>query len=93
MAALNAGWDAAGAVAVVADGGARPARLALDAEPHAIRDEVHGADVIVDLAAERGTAAVVVRSGLRSSLFAGTSWQRLARCGRAVVVVGMVDGR
>ena len=118
MAALNAGWDAAGAVpvppdpefmsevdkaqehhaAVVADQGARLARsLGLDAEPHAIADEVHVADAIVDLAAERDTAAIVVGShgisGLRSHLLGSTSRQLLARCRRPVVVVRAEDSR
>jgi nucleotide-binding universal stress UspA family protein len=84
--------------AVVADEGAGLARsLGLDAEPHAIRDEVHVADVIVDLAAERDTAAVVVGShdisGLGSHLLGSTSRQLLARCGRPVVVVRAEDGR
>jgi nucleotide-binding universal stress UspA family protein len=116
MAALNVGWDAAGAVppdpefvseidkaqehhaAVVADQGARLARsLGLDAEPHAIPDEVHVADAIVDLAAERDTAAVVVGShgisGLRSHLLGSTSRQLLERCRRPVVVVRAEDSR
>lgn len=84
--------------AVVADQGARLARsLGLDAEPHAIPDEVHVADAIVDLAAERDTAAVVVGShgisGLRSHLLGSTSRQVLARCRRPVVVVRAEDSR
>jgi nucleotide-binding universal stress UspA family protein len=78
--------------AVVAGEGARLARsLGLDAEAHAIPDEVHVADAIVDLAAERDAAAVVVGShgisGLRSHLLGSTSRQVLARCPRPVVVV------
>ena len=78
--------------AVVAREGARLARsLGLDAEPHAIPDEVQVADTIVDLAAEHEAAAVVVGShgisGLRSHLLGSTSRQVLARCPRPVVVV------
>jgi nucleotide-binding universal stress UspA family protein len=78
--------------AVVAGEGARLARsLGLDAEPHAIPDEVRVADAIVELADEREVAAVVVGShgisGLRSHLLGSTSRQVLARCPRPVVVV------
>ena len=78
--------------AVVARDGARLAEsLGLDAEPHAIPDEVHVADAIVQLAVERDAAAVVVGShgisGLRSHLLGSTSRQVLARSPRPVVVV------
>jgi nucleotide-binding universal stress UspA family protein len=78
--------------AVVAGEGARLARsLDLDAEPHAIPDEVHVAEAIVDLAVERDAAAVVIGShgisGLRSRLLGSTSRHVLARCQRPVVVV------
>ena len=84
--------------AVVAGEGARLARsLGLDAEPHAIPDEVHVADAIVDLAAERDVAGVVVGShgisGLRSHLLGSTSRQLLARCRRPVVVVRAEENR
>jgi nucleotide-binding universal stress UspA family protein len=77
---------------VVAREGARLAgSLGLDAEPHAIPDEVHVADAIVDLAAGRDAAAVVIGShgisGLRSHLLGNTSRHVLARCKRPVVVV------
>lgn len=83
--------------AVVAGEGARLARsLGLDAEPHAIPDEVQVADAIADLAAERDAAAVVVGShgisGLRSHLLGSTSRQLLARCRRPVVVVRAEEG-
>ena len=78
--------------AVVAREGAQLARsLGLDAEPHAIPDEVHVADTIVELAAEQDAAAVVIgshgSSGLRSHLRGDTSRHILARCTRPVVVV------
>lgn len=78
--------------AVVSREGARLARsLGLDAEPHAIPDEVHVADAIVDFAAEQDAAAVVIGShgisGLRSHLRGGTSRHILAHCTRPVVVV------
>ena len=84
--------------AVVAAEGARLARsLGLDAEPHAIPDELQVADTILDLAAERDAAAVVVGShgisGLRSRLLGSTSRQVLARCRRPVVVVRAEESR
>jgi nucleotide-binding universal stress UspA family protein len=77
---------------VLARDGARVARsLGLDAEPHAVPDQVDVADVIVDVADERDAAAVVIGthgiSGLRSRLLGGTSRKVLARCTRPVVVV------
>jgi nucleotide-binding universal stress UspA family protein len=77
---------------VLAEEGARIAgSLGLDAEPHAIPDEIDVADAIVDVAAERDAAAVVVGShgisGLRSRLLGSTSRRVLGRCTRPVVVV------
>jgi nucleotide-binding universal stress UspA family protein len=77
---------------VVAREGARLAgSLGLDAEPHAIADEVRVADAIVGVAAERDAAAVVIGShggsGLRSHLLGSTSRKVLERCRRPVVVV------
>lgn len=77
---------------VVAREGARIAgSLGLDAEPHAIPDEMDVADAIVGVADERDAAAVVVgshgTSGLRSRLLGGTSRRVLGRCTRPVVVV------
>ena len=90
----RAGKDRA---AVIAGEGAQLARsLGLDAEPHAIPDEVRVADAIVDFAAEREAAAVVVGShgisGLRSHLLGSTSRQVLARCMRPIVVVRAEEG-
>jgi nucleotide-binding universal stress UspA family protein len=83
--------------AVVARDGARLAdSLGLDAEPHAIPDEVHVADAIADFAAERDVAAVVGShgiSGLRSHLLGSTSRQLLARCRRPIVVVRAEEDR
>jgi nucleotide-binding universal stress UspA family protein len=78
--------------AVVAREGAQLASsLGLDAEPHAIPDRLDVADSIVEVAAEREAAAVVIgshgTSGLRSHLLGSTSRQVLARCRRPVVVV------
>jgi nucleotide-binding universal stress UspA family protein len=77
---------------VVAREGARIAgSLGLDAEPHAIPDEMDVADSIVDIADDRDAAAVVVgshgTSGLRSRLLGGTSRRVLAHCTRPVVVI------
>jgi nucleotide-binding universal stress UspA family protein len=78
--------------AVVAREGAELAgSLGLDAEPRAIPDRLDVADTIVDVAAERDAAAVVIgshgTSGLRSRLLGSTSRRVLARCTRPVVVV------
>lgn len=83
--------------ALVAGEGARLAgSLGLDAEPFAIPDEVRVPEAIVDLAVERGAAAVVVGShgvsGLRSRLLGSTSRRVLAICELPVVVV-RADGR
>jgi nucleotide-binding universal stress UspA family protein len=78
--------------AVVADEGAQlAASLGLDAEAHAIPDRLDVADSIVEVAAERGAAAVVIgshgSSGLRSRLLGSTSHRVLASCKVPVVVV------
>jgi nucleotide-binding universal stress UspA family protein len=83
---------------VVAREGARiAASLGLDAEPHAIPDEMDVAEAIVDVADERDAAAVVVgshgTSGLRSRLLGGTSRRVLGRCTRPVVVVRSAQTR
>jgi nucleotide-binding universal stress UspA family protein len=77
---------------LVAREGARIAEsLGLDAEAHAIPDEIDVAETLVDIAARRDAAAVVVgshgASGLRSRLLGGTSRRVLGRCTRPVVVV------
>ena len=78
--------------AVVARKGAELAQsLGLDAEPHAIADEVHVADTLIELAEKQDAAAVVIGShgkfGLRSRLLGGTSRHLLGHCSRPVVVV------
>jgi nucleotide-binding universal stress UspA family protein len=83
---------------VLARAGAELANsVGLDAEPHAIPDELDVADTIVDVAAERGAAAVVIGShgvsGLRSRLLGSTSRRLLARCTRPVVVVRSAQTR
>jgi nucleotide-binding universal stress UspA family protein len=84
--------------AVVAQEGAQLAgSLGLDAQPHAIPDEVDVAETIVHLAVERDAAAVVVGShgisGLRSRLLGSTSRHVLARCERPVVVIRAAEDR
>ncbi len=84
--------------AVVAREGAQLAgSLGLDAEPHAIPDEMHVAEAIVDLAVERDAAAVVVGShgisGLRSRLLGSTARDILGRCERPVVVIRAAENR
>ena len=76
---------------VAKEGAGLAASLGLKAEPHAIADETRVADAIVDAAAERDVAAVVVGShgisGLRSHLLGSTSRRVLERCELPVVVV------
>jgi nucleotide-binding universal stress UspA family protein len=78
--------------AVVAEEGARLGRsLGLEAEAHAIADEVKIGETVADVAGRYSAAAVVVGShgiaGLRSHLLGSTSRDILAHCGRPVVVV------
>jgi nucleotide-binding universal stress UspA family protein len=78
--------------ALVAEEGAQFARsLGLEAEAHAIADELKIGATIADIAAQRAAAAVVIGShgisGLRSHLLGSTSRDILARCGRPVLVV------
>ncbi len=84
--------------AIVAQEGAELAgSLGLDAQPHAIPDQVHVADTIVDLATQRDAAAVVVGShgitGIRSRLLGSTSRHILERCRRPVVVIRPPEDR
>ena len=85
------------ATVVAREGAELAGSLGLDAQPHAIPDEVHVAETIVDLAVERDAAAVVVGShgisGLRSRLLGSTSRQILARCERPVVVIRAAENR
>ena len=75
--------------------GAELARsLGLDAEGHAVADEVDVADTVLGLAREWGAAAIVVgshgRSGLRSHLVGGVS-RKLIRHSELPVVVTRDD--
>ena len=76
----------------VAAGGAELARsVGLDAEPHAVPDEVDVADTLIGIARERGVAVVVVGShgisGLRSRLLGGVSRKLIEHCDRPVLVI------
>jgi nucleotide-binding universal stress UspA family protein len=76
----------------VAGEGAELARShGLTAEPHAVPDEVDVADTLIDLARERGAAAVVVGShgisGIRSRLLGGVSRKLVEHCDRPVLVI------
>jgi nucleotide-binding universal stress UspA family protein len=76
----------------VAREGAELARsLGLAAEPHAVPDEVDVADTLINLARERGAAAIVVGShgisGLRSRLLGGVSRKLIEHCDRPVLLV------
>ena len=76
----------------IAEEGAKLARsLGLEAEPHVVPDEVNVADTLIDVARERGAAAVVVgshgRSDLRSLMLGSVSHKVVAHCDRPVVVV------
>jgi nucleotide-binding universal stress UspA family protein len=76
----------------LAQEGARLAASAgLEAEHHAVPDEVRVAETIVDLAVDRKAAAVVVGShgisGLRSRLMGSVTREVLKRCPCPVLVV------
>jgi nucleotide-binding universal stress UspA family protein len=79
------------AVVVAADGTQLARSLGLEAEAHAIADELKVGDTIADVAEQCSAAAVVIGShglsGLKSHLLGSTSRDILARCGRPVVVV------
>jgi nucleotide-binding universal stress UspA family protein len=64
--------------------------LGLDAEPHAVPDEVDVADTLLDLAGERGAAVVVVGSrgisGLRSHLPGRVTRKLIEHSDRPVLV-------
>ncbi len=75
----------------VAGEGAELARsLGLEAEAHAVADDLDVADTVLDLARERGAAAIVVGShgisGLRTHLVGGVS-RKLIRHSELPVVV------
>jgi nucleotide-binding universal stress UspA family protein len=65
------------ATRVAAEGSELARSLGLAAEPHAVADDLDVADAVLDLARERGAAAVVVGShgisGLRRRLLGGVS--------------------
>jgi nucleotide-binding universal stress UspA family protein len=76
----------------VADDGAQLARsLGLEAQPNAVSDETEVADAILELAEEKGAAALVVGShgitGLRSHFVGGVSRKLLQRSQIPVLVV------
>ena len=77
---------------IVADEGTERARsLGLVAEAHVVADEADVADTLIELAHERGAAAIVVgshgTSGLRSHLLGSVARKLLAHSDRPVVVV------
>jgi len=72
--------------------GAELARsLGLTAEPHSVPDEADVADTLINLARERGAAAIVVGShgisGLRARMLGGVSRKLIQHCDRPVLVV------
>jgi nucleotide-binding universal stress UspA family protein len=76
----------------VAAAGAELARsLGLEAEPHAVPDEVDVADTLIAIAAERDAAVIVVGthgiSGLRSRLLGSVARRLIAHCERPVLVM------
>jgi nucleotide-binding universal stress UspA family protein len=76
----------------VAREGADLARsLELQAEPHAVPDEVDVAETLTDLARERGAAAVVVGShgisGLRARLLGSVARKLIEHSDRPVVII------
>jgi nucleotide-binding universal stress UspA family protein len=85
------------AAVVAGEGAELAASLGLEAEAHAIPDRLDVADSIVEVAAEREAAAVVIgshgSSGLRSRLLGSTSHRVLASCKLPVVVVRSAAAR
>ena len=79
------------AVRVAGEGAELARSLGLAAEPHAVPDEVDVADTVIDLARERGAAAVVVGShgisGLRTRLLGGVSRKLIKHCELPVLVI------
>jgi nucleotide-binding universal stress UspA family protein len=79
------------AVRVAAEGGELARSLGLAADPHAVSDELDVADTLIELARQRGAAAVVVGShgisGLRSRLLGGVSRKVIEHCDLPVLVV------
>jgi nucleotide-binding universal stress UspA family protein len=79
------------ATAVAEEGAARVSALGLAAEAHVVADEADVADTLIELARERGAAAIVVgshgTSGLRSHLVGSVARKLLAHSDRPVVVV------
>jgi nucleotide-binding universal stress UspA family protein len=78
--------------ALVAEQGAQLGRsLGLEAEAHAVADELKIGATVADVAEQRAAAAVVIGShglsGLKRHLLGSTSRDILERCGRPVVVV------
>ena len=79
------------ASAVAADGAEFARSLGLVAEPQAVPDEVDVADTLIDIAGDRGAAAVVVGShgisGLRTRLLGSVSRKLIKHCDLPVLVI------
>jgi nucleotide-binding universal stress UspA family protein len=79
------------ATSVAEEGIGRAGALGLTAEAHVVPDEADVANTLIDLARERGAAAIVVgshgTSGLRSHLVGSVARKLLAHSDRPVVVV------
>jgi len=79
------------ATSVAEEGAGRARSLGLTAEAHIVSDEVDIADTLIELARERGAAAITVGShgisGLRSHLLGSVARKLLAHSDRPVVVV------
>ena len=85
------------ATRVAAEGAELARSLGLAAEPHAVADELDVADTVLDLARDRGAAAVVVGShgisGLRKRLLGGVSRKLIEHSQLPVLVTRDRDAR
>ena len=76
---------------VAADGAELARSLGIAAEPQAVPDGVDVADMLIEIARERGAAVVVVGShgisGLRNRLLGSVSRKLIEHCDRPVLVI------
>jgi nucleotide-binding universal stress UspA family protein len=79
------------AARVAGEGAGLARSLGLTAEAHAVPDELDVADTLIDIARERGAAAVVVGShgisGLRARVLGRVSRKLIEHCDRPVLVI------
>jgi nucleotide-binding universal stress UspA family protein len=79
------------ATQVAREGAAMARSLGLEAEPHPVPDEADVADTLLDVARERGAAAVAVGShgisGLRPRVLGSVARKLVEHCDRPVIIV------